>query len=97
MEKGRKIRNLIEKDHIHVNLNDIIDLTVQLSHPLFDLEYGNNKTDLKKAKKIVSELEKHTKALGQRIRGEVFDEVHSYAKIKNANYTGDPERFKKSK
>jgi hypothetical protein len=66
-----------------------------MSHVLVDLEYGNKKVDIKKAKKMVSELEKLSNALGRRLREEVYDEVVAYAKKNNKNYKGDVSRFQK--
>lgn len=94
MQKGRKIRNLVEKDNINITLDDVLAAAVKLSGPLIDLEYGNTKTKLAESKKLIRDLEKKANALGRRIRGEVFEEVHTYAKKNNKNYVRDVNRFK---
>ena len=66
-----------------------------MSHVLVDLEYGNKKVDIKKAKKMVSKLEKLSHALGRRIREEVYDGVMAYAEKNNKNYKGDVSCFQK--
>ena len=97
MSKGKKIRNLVEQDNISVCLNDIVMHCVKMAPGLIDLEYGNMKTHLSLTKKEVAELEKTVSAFAKRIRGEVFEEVHTHAKIHNTNRKGNAEHFNKKR
>jgi len=96
MLKGRKIRNLIEKDNVVVSLEDVILKATELTVPFSDLEYNNKKTTLTDAKKKLRELKSIVNALDKRVRIEVYEEVMD-AKLKNKHkHTGDVERFKKN-
>lgn len=96
MEKGRKIRNLIDKDDQAVSLQDVIFKASELSAPLIDLEYNNKKTVYDKANKIMRELKGIVSQLDKRLRNEVYEEVMD-AKLANKHrYKGNVDNLKKN-
>ena len=96
MQKGRKIRNLVEKDDTVRTLQDIIFKATELSAPLIDLEYGNKKTSYDEANRKMRELKALVKQFDQRLRNEVYEEVMD-AKLKNKHkYKGNIENLKKN-
>ena len=95
MDKGRKIRNLVETDNISVCLEDIIGKAVGMTSNLINLEYGNVGTNYQEAWRSIREVEQLVSDFKKRLNREVFEEVHAYKQSNKHKYKGNADHLSK--
>ncbi len=80
---GRKIRNLVESKGTQVCFSDVIEELMEAHGHLLNLEHGDIKKELAKAKSKLRKARQKLEEFERRIRGDVQDDVFLGAVEKN--------------